>query len=190
MKQVFSKLALVQVVKFQGSTDTDKHGEETMMLICIAGTIPNRNTIAGTIGIRQNFEIGKTYLVQVRERGYDKTFGVDFNWQNLGEVSDPLKKVQLEKELGPATVLTVEHPEGYEGKYQRKTNAVVSFRSERIKAGEYEPVNGRSYSHATAAEEIKGDSLINPSINPNEESNISQKKGKEQLSKEDAARTA
>ena len=96
-------LALVNPVQF--NTDvTDKNGKLPVMLRPVAGKLPNKFIIAGTIAQNEGFEIGKTYLVQIMEREADAIYGRQFTYQKLSEVSSPLEIVKMQKEIGEGII--------------------------------------------------------------------------------------
>ncbi len=175
---VFNETIVVSVTPFSGSTTPDKNGESSVMLQCLAGRMPNRNVLSGTVAARMGIEVGKSYLMNVRESGFDKQFGADFTFTKIKELESGLDIAKTIKELGKAEVLTIERPEGYEKTYQRKGNAVEGLKTKRIKEGQYEPASNRSYSHDTAKEIVDGSSATGKK-NPNQG-----------LSAEDALRTA
>jgi len=142
---------VVTVTPFSGTTTPDKNQVPSIMLQCIAGKMPNRNVLAGTLGERLGIEVGKTYLMQVRERGYDQVFGRDFQWIKVDELHgvDILNACNV---LGPPEIIVIPRPAGFEDAYQRKGNAVESQTTKRIQEGLYIPVIQRDYSHKTAAE--------------------------------------
>lgn len=155
---MFNELIVVNVTPFSGSTTTDKNGEPSVMLQCIAGVMPNRNVLSGTVAKRAGFEIGKTYLVQCREIGTDLVYGKQFNFLKLGEVNS-LEVVSLQKQLGKANILIIERPAGFEDVYERKGDAVESSVTKRIKDGNFEPAIPRSTSHQTAKKVVEGSSI-------------------------------
>lgn len=156
---MFNEIILVSVTPFSGTTSPDKNGEQAVMLQCIAGKMPNRNVLSGTVAKRTGFEIGKSYLVQVRESGFDKKYGTDFTFIKIKEVESASDIVETTKKLGAPTILNVTRPEGFEETYERKTTAVEGLRAERIKKGEYIPANpSRTFEHETASKIVTGTS--------------------------------
>lgn len=157
---MFNEMIVVAVTPFSGSTSTDKNGKAPVMLQCIAGKMPNRNVMSGTVAERAGIEIGKTYLMQVREQGYDKVFGPDYTFIKIKELFTGADVAQTVKELSSPMVFTVERPKGFEEVYHRKTNAVEGLRNKRIHDGNYEPVSqSTSTDHDTADKVIQGSSI-------------------------------
>jgi len=96
-------LALVNPVQF--NTDVaDKNGKLPVMLRPVAGKLPNKFIIAGTIAENEGFSIGKTYLVQIMEREEDQIFGRQFTYQKLSEVTSPLEIILLQEKLGEGSI--------------------------------------------------------------------------------------
>lgn len=157
---MLNTMIVAAVTNFSGTTTPDKNGQNPVMLQCIAGTMPNRNVLAGTVAQRAGFDVGKTYLVNVRETGFDKIFGADFTFIKIMELTSGLDIVRAAKELGEAKILYVERPEGFEQHYQRKGTAVESNRAVRIREGLYEPAVATTIAdHRTASQRIIGTSV-------------------------------
>jgi hypothetical protein len=136
---MLNTMIVASITNFSGTTTPDKNGETPMMLQCIAGQMPNRNVLSGTVGRRAGFEVGKTYLVNVRETGYDDIFGPDYTFVKVMELTNGLDIVRAAKELGEPRILYVVRPEGFTSVYTRKGDAVESNRAKRIKEGSYHP---------------------------------------------------
>jgi hypothetical protein len=147
---MFNELVLVNVTKFNGSNTPDKNGLLPVMLQCIAGKMPNRNVLSGTMASENGFEIGKSYLVNIRECGFDIDFGTDFTFVNLKEVTTSSDIILSAKELGTAEIIIFDKPEGFKENYDRKTNAVEGIRQKRIKDGKYLPSSNNINDHSNA----------------------------------------
>lgn len=157
---MFNTMIVAAVTGFSGTTTPDKNGNFPVMLQCIAGQMPNRNVLSGTVAERAGFEVGKTYLVNVREVGYDEVFGPDYTYIKIAELSTGLDIVRAAKELGEAKITYVQRPEGFEEHYQRRGNAVESYRSKRIREGLYKPsIQTTIADHRTASEVREGSSV-------------------------------
>jgi hypothetical protein len=157
---MLNTMIVAAVTNFSGTTTPDKNGAVPVMLQCIAGTMPNRNVLSGTVAQRAGFDVGRTYLVNVRETGYDEVFGPDFTFVKIMELKSGLDIVQASKELGTPTILYVQRPEGFEQHYQRKGDAVESNRTSRIRQGLYKPaIQTTVGSHETAREVREGTSV-------------------------------
>lgn len=156
--KTFNEMIVVTVTPYSGTTTPDKNGLMPVMLQCIAGKMPNRNVLAGTVAERAGFEVGKTYLVQVREQGEDKVFGKAYSFVKVSEL-DGLQAVDAAKKIGPAEIFTVERPEGFEEAYERKGDAVESLQTKRIREGQFIPVNRTSHDHKTASDIKEGSTI-------------------------------
>jgi hypothetical protein len=161
----FNEIIVGVITKYSGTEDSDKTGENPIMIQCMAGKMPNRNVLSGTVAIRAGLEVGKTYLINVREAGTDKQFGQDFTWLKMQEITSPLDIIDAKDKLGDPEIIEIPRPEGYEDSYTRKTNAVEGNRTKRIKEGNYVPVTNRSYSHVTAPEVVQGSSTEDNNTN-------------------------
>ena len=164
-------MIVATVTDFSGTSTPDKNGEMPVMLQCIAGTMPNRNVLSGTVARRAGFEVGKTYLVNVRESGYDQLFGADFTFTKVADLDNGLDIIRTAKEIGDPQIVRIPRPEGFEDTYQRKGDAIESQRTVRMKAGLYQPSVFTTVSeHSTAREVRKGSSVENGnsliSLNP------------------------
>ena len=149
---MFNEIILVSVTPFSGSTDTDKNGLESVMLQLIAGKMPNRNVLSGTVAHRLGIKVGETYLMNVREQGEDIEFGQDFTFIKVKHLTEAEDIVRTSKELSPPVIVIINKPDIYDGSiYQRKTNAVEGLRTIRIKEGKYIPIGDKSnLEHKTA----------------------------------------
>lgn len=96
---------LVTVKEF-GRESLDKNGKQAIILIPVAGKMPNRNIIAGTTAEREGFEIGKTYLVSCREVDAND-YGRQFQWSKITHVDNPLHIIEATKSLGDAAIYDV-----------------------------------------------------------------------------------
>jgi hypothetical protein len=146
----FNEMIVVSVTPFSGTDTPDKNGADAVMLQLIAGKMPNRNVLSGTVASRAGIQVGKSYLMNVRENGYDKLFGPDFTFIKIMELESALDVVKASKELGKPEILTVDRPDGFEKEYTRKTTAVEGLRTERILSGDYIPTSRQNYKHETA----------------------------------------
>lgn len=171
---MFNEMIVVAVTPFSGTDSTDKNGENPVMLQLLAGTMPNRNVLSGTVARRIGIEIGKSYLMNVREAGEDLDFGKDYTFTLIKEI-DAIEAIRAKQLLGEPKIFTVKRPEGFESAYERKTNAVEGLRSKRAKEGKYIPAQDTltSYEHKTASVVKEGSSTEDDvDLFPKRESNI------------------
>lgn len=151
-------LVVIAFTQFSGTTTPDKNGKMPVMAQILAGKAPNRNVMSGTVSERAGFEVGKTYLAQVRLNGTDKDFGDDYSWIKIKELS-ALEVIDAQERLGEAQVFEVKRPAGFESAYERKGNAVEGVRTIRVREGRYTSTVGSAGSqHQTASEVIPGSS--------------------------------
>lgn len=156
---MLNTMIVAAITNFSGTTTPDKNGETPVMLQCIAGTMPNRNVLSGTVAKRAGFEVGKTYLINVREVGYDDIYGTDYSFIKIMQLESGLDIVKASKELGEPHIIFVVRPEGFENVYTRKGDAVESNRAARIKEGSYHPAYPTTIGeHNTARNVVRGSS--------------------------------
>jgi hypothetical protein len=161
-----NELILVTVTPFSGTITPDKNGKMPVMLQLIAGIMPNRNVLSGTVAERAGFVVGKTYLAQVRERGTDEVFGQDFNFLPVKEIESPVDVLKLQKEMGKPQVVAIDRPEEFFERYHRKTVAVEGLTTKRIKEGAYTSAYPKTTpNHTTADEIINGSSTKDNGLN-------------------------
>lgn len=181
---MFTSWIVGTITPYSGSNTPDKNGEQSVMIQYIAGVMPNRQVLAGTVAKRAGFEIGKTYLIHVREQGYDELYGLDFNFIKINELTG-VDIIKTCKEIGEPEIWVVERPEGFKEEYDRKGDAIESFRTQRIKEGKYKPsVASTVTDHRNARDVEKGSST--EGWGPNQTSKIEQQqKGSKTISIKD-----
>jgi len=82
----FSSIIIASVNDFaQGNVD--KNGQSPVYLNVVAGKCPNRNVLSGTIAKSIGIEVGKTYLLSVKEGEPSEQYGRQFVYQKLKELS-------------------------------------------------------------------------------------------------------
>lgn len=103
------KLCIVTANTF-GAESLDKNGKQAIILVPVAGKIPNRNVISGTIAERAGLEAGKSYLVSVNETDKSEKFGRQFQFNKVSECSvmDIVNSVSLLGEGGVYDVTATE----------------------------------------------------------------------------------
>lgn len=153
-----NEMIVVAVTPFSGTSTPDKNSKYPVMLQCIAGTMPNRNVLSGTVAEKLGIEIGKSYLMQVRETGYDKQFGRDFTFVKIRELETAADVVVTSKDLGKPNVIRIDRPEGFKSQYERSGDAIEGVRTKRAKEGLYEFVKSKDLSHETAKDIKEGTS--------------------------------
>lgn len=107
-KGKFSGLALVNAVLCSGGNfEADKNGLNPVMLVSVAGIIPNRNVLSGTVAANLGIVPGKTYLVQCTETEPDEKYGRRFRYNKLSEPT-MMEIVQSQQVLGTGSLFRVE----------------------------------------------------------------------------------
>lgn len=102
------------VLKNSGHEVTsDSNGLNPVVLTIIAGKVPNRNWLSGTLAKSLNIESGKTYLMQVRETAPSVEYGRQFQYSVLKEM-DALEIIQSKNLLGDAIIFDVKSNSGVE----------------------------------------------------------------------------
>ena len=96
----------VITVKSWNAGNADKHGKLPMLLKVVAGKVPNRSIISGTIAEREGFVENNSYLCQYTESAESETYGRQFNFSNLGQISG-MEIIKATAELGEAVVVDV-----------------------------------------------------------------------------------
>lgn len=138
---------LAKVTVFGGAMDSDgtiisrdTHGLPPVWLNVIAGSIPNRQTLTGSVALRAGIIMDGDGVIGARESkghpfafrivlcqwlqtGVDERYGPQFSWTVLQDLTTASIKDQIEAEalLGKPEVFTVSRPELPED-YQKKTN--------------------------------------------------------------------
>ena len=119
------KQAIVTVATF-GKESIDKNGKQAVILLPVAGKIPNRNVLAGTTAERSGFETGKSYLTSVRETEASDEFGRQFAWTKICEVTSPLEIIKSTELLGEGGIYEVEDTEQSVETNASKKNEVLA----------------------------------------------------------------
>ena len=80
-------IALVVTSEWKKDNKIDINGNLPMLLACVAGVMPSRSIINGTVALNMGLDANKTYLIQYKEGESDAEYGRQFNFTNLGQVS-------------------------------------------------------------------------------------------------------
>lgn len=102
---MFNSVAVVRVSIFTKG-QPDKNNEMPVILTPVAGTIPSKRTIAGTVAKNNGLEANKTYLISVNEVEPDPQYGRRFNWTALAEVTSS-EIIDSVKSLGKGSIFNV-----------------------------------------------------------------------------------
>jgi hypothetical protein len=84
----------------------DKNGNMPVILVPLAGKVPNRNVISGTSAEVLGFEVGKRYFVAFNETEPSEEYGRQFRIVNGGEVT-AVEAIAAVSSLGSGQVVNV-----------------------------------------------------------------------------------
>lgn len=155
---MFNEIALVTITPFSGTTSSDKNGENPIMFQPIAGKIPNlKQVVSGTVARNLGVEIGHSYLMKVRENGYDAVHGLDFQWTKIQECTSIEQTIKSVEMLGEGQVISFDKPIS---DYIRKSDAIESQRTKRIKEGIYKPTNSTIVTNYESSANVKQGSSV------------------------------
>ena len=98
--------AIVKVDAFQGEKKADRHGMQNVILSPVAGKIPSKRVLAGTLADRAGFEIGTVHMVSIQELPSNE-YGRQFQFTSLGVVSPGLELLKACKEVGQPFIVDV-----------------------------------------------------------------------------------
>lgn len=146
---------LAKVTVFGGAMDSkgniisrDKNGLPSVWLTPLAGEIPNRNVLTGSVAQRSGIKLDSNGVIgrgtttgdsfafrllfgQYTKIGEDERYGDQYTFNILQDLTDSpnvaSEIVQLEQMLGEPSIFTVARPELPED-YEKKTNQHVSPR--------------------------------------------------------------
>lgn len=105
-------LAIVKVQGFkkQGS-EADSNGVENVILVPLAGKLPSKRVIAGTVALNSGFRINNDdrILVSYTEVEPDTQYGRQFRFTPVGSITT-MEFMQAHKDFGEPTIINVEEP--------------------------------------------------------------------------------
>ncbi len=105
---MINSMCLVKISEFNGNPD--KNGLFPIFLSLVAGTMPNRMVLSGTVAEREQLVVGTTCLVHFVERATDSEYGRQFSVSKLGEVSGIMEVLEVSNKLGDANLVNVDLP--------------------------------------------------------------------------------
>lgn len=119
----------VAAVNTLNKGNADVNGLMPVILVPVAGQLPNRNVLSGTVAANMGIEPGKTYLFQVREGETDPEYGRRFVFTKLQEMS-ALEILDASAKLGLGKIFSVDEPETAKGaepteKAQTKAKTII-----------------------------------------------------------------
>jgi hypothetical protein len=105
-------LAIVKVQGFKKKgSEADSNGVENVILVPVAGKLPSRRIIAGTIALNAGFRISdERVLVSFTEGEEDPQYGRRFNFVPVGTLTT-MEFLQAQTQLGEPLIINVE-PKG------------------------------------------------------------------------------
>lgn len=104
---MFNSNVLVKVNKFNNGR-TDINGKDSVILQPVAGKCPNRMVLSGTVAEISGFEVGKTYLANVRETEASEDYGRQFRWSVIAEAKGFNDILDAQERLGKPDVFDVD----------------------------------------------------------------------------------
>ncbi|HBR12676.1 MAG TPA: hypothetical protein DD740_10885 [Chryseobacterium sp.] len=111
MKKSFNGfVAKVEMLKSEKAT-TDKNGLMPIILIGIAGEIPNKTVISGTYAANMDLEVGNVYLFQADELEEDVMYGRQFSFRAISKQLSAIETLQAAGYVGKLKVIDVENSE-------------------------------------------------------------------------------
>ncbi len=110
----FNGIVAATVSQFN-SGKADKNGLMPVILIPVAGRIPNRNVLSGTVADNMGVEIGSTYLFKITEVEPDKEYGRRFTYTPLSKLG-VLEILEAQQKLGDGIIFSVDTEDNSEPK--------------------------------------------------------------------------
>jgi hypothetical protein len=91
---MFNSVIIASVAIYsQGALD--KNGKQPVILNVCAGKCPNRTILSGTIAENLGIEVGKTYVLGVRETAPDATYGRRFVYDVKMPITDAVQLMTI-----------------------------------------------------------------------------------------------
>lgn len=167
---MFTSKIVGTITPFSGTTTADKNGADSVMVQCIAGKMPNRNVISGTVAQRNGLEVGKTYLLIVREAGVHAIHGPQYDFLKVKELTEGIDIVDTCIAIGDPVIVNVEKPEASK-EYQRKGDKVIGLRTVEEQKGVFKRAtySTTSTNLGTATEVKEGSSVDQNTLNQDDE---------------------
>lgn len=103
--------AIVRAVMFNGGS-SDKNGLEPILLDVVAGKVPSKRVLAGTLAAREGFVANSSYMVSIEEVEANE-YGRQFRFKNLGSITG-LELMKACRDLGAGKVIDVSEEEAVE----------------------------------------------------------------------------
>lgn len=103
-------VAKVDLLKSKHATE-DKNGHMPVILLGIAGEMPSKNVISGTIAENMSLDIGAVYLFNAKEQDYDPEYGRNFTFMKLSYPLGAIELLQASDFVGNLKVVDVDSTE-------------------------------------------------------------------------------
>lgn len=100
-------VAKVDLLKSKHATE-DKNGLMPVILLGIAGEMPSKNVISGTLSENMNLTIGDVYLFNAKEQDPDPVYGRNFTFMKLSSSLGAIELLQASDFVGPLRIVDVE----------------------------------------------------------------------------------
>ncbi|WBV51185.1 hypothetical protein [Chryseobacterium gambrini] len=114
MKRQFkSFVAKVEMLKSEKASE-DKNGLMPVILIGIAGEIPSKTVISGTVAQRMGIYEGSIYLFQANEIESDPLYGRQFNFMAISKELSAIETLQASDFVGKLRIIKVDSSEDFE----------------------------------------------------------------------------
>lgn len=85
----------------------DKNGEQSVILVPIAGVCPDKRVISGTVALNEGLAINNTYLISCTEGDVDPEYGRQFNFSIVSNMS-VMEIMQSKQHLGEPAIFTTD----------------------------------------------------------------------------------
>lgn len=115
----FSSIIVASVNLFTKG-ELDKNGQQPVILNVVAGKYPNRNVLSGTIAKSIGIEVGKSYLLSIKEGEPSEQYGRQFVYQKLKELT-AMEIVQSVTQMEAAMVFDAAEKQNTNAKVTTKT---------------------------------------------------------------------
>lgn len=106
-KQFKGFLAKVEVLKSERASE-DKNGLMPVILVGIAGEIPSRTVISGTVAQRMGIYEGDVYLFQADELDEDIMYGRQFTFMAISKPLSAIETLQASDFVGKLRIINVD----------------------------------------------------------------------------------
>lgn len=106
-------VAKVELLKSERATE-DKNGMLPVILIGIAGEIPNKTVISGTVAQRMGIYEGSIYLFQADETESDPMYGRQFSFMAISKELSAIETLQASDFVGKLKIVKVDSMDSFE----------------------------------------------------------------------------